>query len=491
MGRDGHLGGALGDARGERAVSRDLGRRLAARPAPWSHPPAGRAPRPGSATWSRSGPDGRCVVVVPHESDARAWLEALRLVAGEEVGAHFAGAVALALPGGRGLARGARRGGRGARSRARAARRAPSSRLRARSSGVCPIAASDPAPSSSRADDELELEEPGRCELLALGYRRVDLVERSRRLRGARRRLRPLAARRRASRCALDLFGTEIESLRRFDPESPALAATSSRRAQVLPLALFPGRRRRGAASAPACSPSARRRPEPGRRAARAARGARATARGFPGWENLLPLPRMPRRRTLVERRARRAGRGLRSGRASVAEVERHAERLDGRVRGAARARPLRGRAGAARASASRRCASSSPAAGGVESLPLAAPRGGDRLRRHRDRPLPRPAAALPARGRGDARRAASGCLLVAAARASRGARRAARRRARSRLGRGGVELVAGELERGFRLPAAGVALYGETQLAAARRGAVARRDRGRASGRSSPACAT
>ncbi len=32
-------------------------------------------------------------------------------------------------------------------------------------------------------------------------------------------------------------------------------------------------------------------------------------------------------------------------------------------------------------------------------------------------------------------------------------------------LGRGGVELVAGELTRGFRLPAAGVALYGEQQL--------------------------
>ena len=32
-------------------------------------------------------------------------------------------------------------------------------------------------------------------------------------------------------------------------------------------------------------------------------------------------------------------------------------------------------------------------------------------------------------------------------------------------LGRGGVELVTGEIERGYRLPAAGVAIYGETQL--------------------------
>ena len=54
--------------------------------------------------------------------------------------------------------------------------------------------------------------------------------------------------------------------------------------------------------------------------------------------------------------------------------------------------------------------------------------------------------------------------------------RRAARRRATSPSAGGGVELVAGELERGFRLPAAGVAVYGETQLAAPRPPAARRR---------------
>src|SRR5262245_22660011 len=79
----------------------ELSGRLAASP-PWSELArrleAGRAVAtrlpPAAAAWVFdlfAERDGRLrIVVVPHEGDALAWLEALRLVAGAEVGAYFA-----------------------------------------------------------------------------------------------------------------------------------------------------------------------------------------------------------------------------------------------------------------------------------------------------------------------------------------------------------------------------------------------------------------
>ena len=100
----------------------------------------GRATRlpPAAAAWvfdlvaERAGKP--LVVVVPHESDAFAWLESLRLVAGEGVGGYFATPSLSPYQEAEASLDGARPGGHGARRRARRAacgrcwsRRAPCS----------------------------------------------------------------------------------------------------------------------------------------------------------------------------------------------------------------------------------------------------------------------------------------------------------------------------------------------------------------------------
>ena len=121
----------------------------------------------------------------------------------------------------------------------------------------------------------------------------------------------------------LDLFGNEIESLRRFEVESQR-SHDELREAAVLPLALFP----EGPEAARRLARRARRR---GGRGARAGDSAitsprSPTARHFAGWENLLPLL-APRTLTLAELLPDALWVAFDPA-ALVAEVTHHGERL-------------------------------------------------------------------------------------------------------------------------------------------------------------------
>jgi transcription-repair coupling factor (superfamily II helicase) len=293
----------------------------------------------------------------------------------------------------------------------------------------------------------------------------------------------------------IDLFGDTVESIRWFDPQSQRSEDTLES-VRVLPLYLFPG----GAAEARRLADLLLvQDPDLGPEAAELVEQLRG-AGSFPGWENYLPL--LSESVSLLDTLGEPLVFAV-DPPALAAEAEHHGARLAadfasrrdaGRlavppealeqpveaVLAALEAAPLvlsdlvvgpagSGAPGAARAApaaAAWRAAPSSPSAG----------------RRPAAGPAPIPAAAGPvdfhatltdlfhgqlprfpqevatARARGER------CLVVVPA--------AHRRRTEELLegrevplGRGGVELVAGELSRGFRLPSAGVAVYGEQQL--------------------------
>jgi transcription-repair coupling factor (superfamily II helicase) len=396
------------------------------------------------------------LVVVPHESEARAWLEGLRLVAGEEAGVHFPAPslspyqeVDASL---------------GVRAEEVVAL------VRAAAGGATALLATpralfrrlpDPAGLAGFAlarGGEVDADELA-ARLAALGYRRVDLVGEPGdfAVRGGVVDLWPAGE---PAPARLDRFGDAIESVRRFDVETQR-SGEELESVRVLPLALFPAdagaARRLGSVLASLVDEAAE---------AESAElvAALEEGRGFPGWENFLPLA-APATRTLA---AALPGAlvAVYDPAAVAAEVERHAARL-GEEHAARRAHgrfavapelvehPL----AAVRELLARAEWVVEPLGGGPAADFAAAP---SELFHGQ---LPRfPREVEGARARGER------VLLVAAEErfAALAELLAAREVA---LGAGGVELVPGELERGFRLPPGGVVVFGEPQLLARARG--------------------
>jgi transcription-repair coupling factor (superfamily II helicase) len=284
-----------------------------------------------------------------------------------------------------------------------------------------------------------------------------------------------------------DLFGDTVESIRWFDPQSQRSEGTVES-VRVLPLYLFPG----GAAEAGRLADLlAGQQPDLGSEGAELIARLRG-AGSFPGWENYLPLlsPGVSLLEALPEPLVLAV-----DPPALAAEVEHHAARLEAdfaarREAGRLAAPPeaLEQPAEAVRAALAGAPLSLADEPGEpsgewrAATLAVRRPRQatggaaadqtgvtGDERPRVVDfhagltdlfqGQLPRfPREVETARARGER------CLVVVPA--------AHRRRTEELLegrevplGRGGVELVGGELTRGFRLPAAGVAVYGERQL--------------------------
>jgi len=303
--------------------------------------------------------------------------------------------------------------------------------------------------------------------LTDLGYRKVDLVGEvgDFAVRGGLVDVFPPGA---TDPLRVDLFGDEIESLRDFDVASQRSLAERER-ARLLPLALFPE------------GPEAARRlgeilgglveEEPGLETVELLR-ALADGRGAPGWENLLPLA-APRTLSLAEWLERPLVVAF-DPPALLAEVERHAERL-AQEHAARRAHHrfalppevVELPASEVRAVVERAALAVDPLAGGGGAVDFGAtstdlfhgqlprfPREVETARARRERVF---LVAAPERF------AALGELLEGR---------------EVPVGRGGVELAAGELDRGFRLPAARALLFGEAQLLA-RPAALARARKG------------
>ena len=417
----------------------------------------GRATRlpPAAAAWvfdliaERSGK--AVVVVVPHESDAFAWLESLRLVAGEGFGGYFATpslspyqeaetsltvraqevtALADALAG-----------------RLRALLVTPRALFRRlpEASGLTPI--------PIRRGDEVDLQELA-LRLTALGYRRVDLVGEVGDF-AVRGGVFDLFAAGDEEPLRLDLMGNEIESLRRFEVESQR-SHDELREAAVLPLALFPegpdAARRLAGLLAEAAGE------EPGRET-RDHLAALAAGGRFAGWENLLPLL-APRSLTLAELFPGATWVAL-DPQALAAEATHHGVRLAEEF--AARREHQRFALEPALLEHPVEVVLALIAGAPAALVPLAAPGeavdfgvGATDLFHGQLPRFPNEVAATRARG--------ERLLLVAPS--ERHAALGELLEGRDvPLGTGGVEIVPGEIERGYRLPLAGVAIYGETQL--------------------------
>jgi transcription-repair coupling factor (superfamily II helicase) len=255
----------------------------------------------------------------------------------------------------------------------------------------------------------------------------------------------------------VDLFGDTVESIRWFDPQSQRSEDTLDE-VRVLPLYLYPG----GA-------PEARRLadlllaqdPDLGPEGAQLLESLRATG-SFPGWENYLPL--LADSVSLLEAIAEPLVFAV-DPPALDAEAEHHAARLEAdfssrRDAGRLAAPPaaLEQPAAAVRSAlAAARLVLSDGAGGETGGLPLVDFHASLTDLFHGQ--LPRfPQEVATARARGER------CLVVVPPAHHRRTEELLEGREVA-LGRGGVELVSGELARGFRLPAAGVALYGEQQL--------------------------
>ncbi|HVR09445.1 MAG TPA: transcription-repair coupling factor, partial [Thermoanaerobaculia bacterium] len=273
----------------------------------------------------------------------------------------------------------------------------------------------------------------------------------------------------------VDLFGDTIESVRWFDAQSQR-SEDSLESVRVLPLYLFPGgaeEARRLAALLLAQDPDLG--PE-GAELLESLRGAGS----FPGWENYLPL--LADSVSLLEALADPLVFAV-DPPALDAEAEHHAARLAAEFssrreagRLAAPPEALEQPAAAVRAAlaaASLVLDGGSPAslAGVLPEAPEGAgagpraPGGRPRVDFHAGLTdlfhgqLPRfPQEVATARARGER------CVVVVPPVHRRRTEELLEGR-EVPLGRGGVELAPGELTRGFRLPAAGVALYGEQQL--------------------------
>jgi transcription-repair coupling factor (superfamily II helicase) len=401
------------------------------------------------------------LVVVPHEGEARAWLEGAALFAGAQSAAAFpapslspyqAADPSLQVRADEVLAlEGARTGVlRALVATPRALfRRLPRARL-----------------------ERLELVRGGAVEvealaarLTALGYRRVDLVTEVGDF-AVRGGVVDLFAAGEAEPFRLDLFGDEVESLRRFDPSSQRSTAELGR-ATVLPLALFPegpeSARRLAAALAPLVGEEA------GMETRELLRDL-AAGRPVTGFEHLLPLLE-------EETVTLPAALGdplvvVFDPAAVAAEIERHAERLE--AEHAARVEHGRFALPPDLLEHPREAVAAIVAGAALSVDPLSGAGAVDFGAAPTDifhGQLPRfPREVETARARGER------LLLVASPeRFEALAELLAGRDVE--VGPGGVELVAGELERGFRLPAARVVVYGEGQLLA-RAAALARAPR-------------
>jgi transcription-repair coupling factor (superfamily II helicase) len=260
----------------------------------------------------------------------------------------------------------------------------------------------------------------------------------------------------------LDFFGDTLESIRWFDPQSQRSEDTldTLEKVRVLPLALFPA----GAAEARrlAATLAAAAGPDLGPEGAELLE-ALGTRGGFPGWEGYLPL--IAPNRSLAALLPSALLFAV-DPPALAAEAEHHAARLAADCAVAAdHGRPAPPpEALELPAAEVRQLLDGAPLRlsdlhlpglpGGVVDFQAAAT---DLFHGQ----LPRfPQEVATARARGER------CLVVTPA--------AHRRRIEEllegreiQLGRGGVELVSGELARGFRLPAAGLVIYGEQQLLA------------------------
>jgi transcription-repair coupling factor (superfamily II helicase) len=259
----------------------------------------------------------------------------------------------------------------------------------------------------------------------------------------------------------LDLFGDTVESIRWFDPQSQRSEDTLDG-VRILPLYLFPGGAEDAALLAELLTENLG--AEMGPREAEAIEGLR-TRGEFPGWENYHPL--MAARTVALMDALPSPLTWAVDPPALEAEVAHHSERLEGdyasRIEHGRLAVPPE--------------ALEQPAQQVREALETAAVRlrdlvvGGGRDGRvggadfhgtltdlfHGQ--LPRfPQEVATARARGER------CIVVV----SPAHRRRIEELLEGReimLGRGGVELVSGELGRGFRLPSAGLVVYGEQQL--------------------------
>ncbi len=393
------------------------------------------------------------LAVVPHEAEARLWLESLALFSGESAGAPFpapslspyqATDASLQVRADEVVA--LDRAARGDVRALVATPRALFRRLPPRDALVTIELA---------RGGRLDSDDLGR-RLAELGYRRVDLVAEvgDFAVRGGLIDLFPPGA---ADPLRVDLFGDEVESLRDFDVTTQR-SLVERESARLLPLGLF------------AEGPEAARRlgeilaalvdEEPGLETIELLRSL-AEGRGAPGWENLLPLAAES-----TQSLAAWLGEPLvvaYDPAAILAEIDRHAERLD--QEHAARREHHRFAlppeivelpASEARALVAGASLVVDPLAGGSSAVDFAAtatdlfhgqlprfPREVETARSRRERIF----------------------LVAAPERASALEELLAGRDVP--VGVAGVELVPGDLERGFRLPAARAVLFGEAQLLA------------------------
>ncbi len=261
----------------------------------------------------------------------------------------------------------------------------------------------------------------------------------------------------------LDFFGDTVESIRWFDPQSQRSEDTLDA-VRILPLYLFPGGREEALELAGLLTSllGTGRGPEMGPEAAELVEALRVRGE-FPGWENYLPLlagSTVDLTGVLAEPLVWAV-----DPPALEAEVTHHAERLEldfeaRREHGKLAVPPEELELPAERV---REVLDTAPLR--LRDLVLGGEREGAAVDFHATLTdlfhgqLPRfPQEVATSRARGER------CLVVV----SPTHRRKIEELLEGReipLGRGGVELVSGELGRGFRLPAAGVAVYGEEQL--------------------------
>jgi transcription-repair coupling factor (superfamily II helicase) len=392
------------------------------------------------------------LVVVPHEAEVRGWLEALRLVAGGGAGAHFPAPSLSPYQ------------EADASLQVRAAELVALERALA---GEVSAVVTTPRALFRRLPDPSTLERLAiargaeldtdrfAARLVALGYRRADLVAEvgDFAVRGGVLDLWPPGE---EEPVRLDLFGAEVESLRRFDPESQR-SHEELERLVIRPLTLFPAGPEAAKRLAPVLGALVGDAPD-----FETVEHLRALAdgRGFPGWENFLPLAStathtlasaLPRALLAVYDRA-----------AVAAEITRHAERLDAEHR-------LRLDSGRFAVAPELLEHAADELAGLVAGAPFAIePLGeagaidfGASLTDLFQGQLPRfPGEVASSHKRGER-------VLLVAPRERFAALEELLAGREIATGADGVELVSGELERGFRLPAARVALYGEAQLLA------------------------
>lgn len=322
--------------------------------------------------------------------------------------------------------------------------------------------------------------------LIAHGYRRTDLVYEvgDFAVRGGILDLFPPGE---PAPVRLDYFGDTIEAIRWFEPQSQRSEDTLDE-VQVLPLLLFPGGPGEVEGLADLLGRSA---PDLGPESAERIQALRQHG-SFPGWENYLPLL-AARTLSLPEALAAAPGRG-RLGEPLVvaldpaaleAEAVHHAERLEADCA----ARREHGRLAVPPETLEQ------PVEQVLAELRGSAVRIGDLLAAgpttaidfhgavtdlfHGQ--LPRfPQEVATARARGER------CIVVVPPQHRRRTEELLELR-EVPLGKGGVELANGELSRGFRLPPAGVVVYGEQQLLPQAKPQARPARRGGAAGRFGP----